>query len=64
MNNPIKYATVTIGSEEFHVGIEARFEDGQKYSIASIPDEHEDFAYWLRDQINAGKVPCFAKDKS
>lgn len=64
MKNPIKYTTVTIGSEEFHCGIEARFEDGQKYEIASIPDEHDDFAHWLSNEINEGRVPCFAKDKS
>lgn len=63
MNNPIVFTTVTIGTEEFCVGIEARFVDGQKYQIALIPDEHEDFAHWLSKEINAGRVPCFAKEE-
>ena len=59
MNNPIMFTTVTI-SDDDTVGIEARFADGQKYQVASIPYEHEDFAHWLSDELNAGRVPCFA----
>lgn len=62
MGKWIGSTTVTIGSEDFCVGIEARFGDGQKYQIASIPDEHEDFAHWLSGGINAGRVPCFAPE--
>lgn len=62
MNNQIESTTVTI-SNDFSVGIEARFTDGQKYQIASIPEEHSDFAHWLSEEINAGRVPCFSKQK-
>lgn len=48
--------------EEIH--IEARFANGQKYSICKIDPEFDEFAHWLSNQINEGKVPCFAKDKS
>lgn len=62
MKNHIKFTTVTISDEEFYeVGIEPRFADGQKYKIASIPQEHEDFSHWLSDEINAGMVLCLAK---
>lgn len=60
MKNPIMFTTVTI-SDDDTVGIEARFADGQKYQVASIPYEHEDFAHWLSDELNAGKVPCFSR---
>lgn len=60
MNKPIKFTTVTI-SDDFTLGIEARFEDGQKYQIASMPEELSYFAHWLSEEINAGRVPCFTK---
>ena len=63
MKNPIEFTTVTI-SDDYTVGVEARFTDGQKYQIASIPEEHEDFAHWLSGEINAGRVPCFAGEEA
>lgn len=35
MSNPILFTTVTV-SDDYTVGVEARFADGQKYQIASM----------------------------
>jgi len=55
----IIYSTIRCAEDELH--IEARFSDGQKYVIATIPPEHEKFANWLNAQINDGNVPCFSE---
>lgn len=55
----IIYSTIRCAEDELH--IEARFSDGQKYVIATIPPEHAKFANWLNAQINDGNVPCFSE---
>lgn len=62
MSNYILYTTVRVAdNDELH--IEARFEDGQKYVICTVDSEFDEFAHWLSEQINHGKVPCFSGGK-